>query len=45
MSRQLKETIIKNIFFLLALVSIFILGLIVVFLFIEGIPIFKGDEK
>ena len=41
MSRQLKEKIIKNIFFLLALVSIFILGLIVAFLFIEGIPIFK----
>ena len=41
MSRQLKEKIFKNIFFLLALVSIFILGLIVVFLFIEGLPIFK----
>ena len=41
MSRQFKEKIIKNIFFLLALVSIFILGLIVAFLFIEGIPIFK----
>jgi phosphate transport system permease protein len=41
MTRKLKEEIIKNIFFLLALVSIFILGLIVVFLFIEGLPIFK----
>ncbi|MEA3221881.1 MAG: phosphate ABC transporter permease subunit PstC [Thermodesulfobacteriota bacterium] len=41
MSRKLKETIIKNIFFLFALVSIFILALIVVFLFREGLPIFK----
>ena len=41
MTRKLKEKIIKNIFFLLSLVSIFILGLIVVFLFIEGVPIFK----
>ena len=41
MSRQLKEIVIKNIFFLFALVSIFILGLIVVFLFREGLPIFK----
>ncbi|MCD6486406.1 MAG: phosphate ABC transporter permease subunit PstC [Syntrophobacterales bacterium] len=41
MSRKLKEIIIKNIFFLFALISIFILGLIVVFLFREGLPIFK----
>ncbi len=41
MSRQLKEIVIKNIFFLFALVSIFILGLIIVFLFREGVPIFK----
>lgn len=41
MTRKLKEKIIKNIFFLLALVSIFILGLIVVFLFMEGLPLFK----
>ncbi|MCD6570478.1 MAG: phosphate ABC transporter permease subunit PstC [Deltaproteobacteria bacterium] len=41
MSRKLKETIIKNIFFIFALVSIFILALIVVFLFREGLPIFK----
>jgi len=41
MSRKLKEIVIKNIFFLFALVSIFILGLIVVFLFREGLPIFK----
>lgn len=41
MSRKFKEIIIKNIFFFFALVSIFILGLIVVFLFREGLPIFK----
>ncbi len=41
MTRKLKEKIIKNIFFLLSLVSIFVLGLIVVFLFKEGFPIFK----
>ena len=41
MSRKLKEIIIKNIFFFFALVSIFILGLIIVFLFREGVPIFK----
>lgn len=41
MSRKLKELIIKNIFFLFALVSIFILALIVVFLFRESLPIFK----
>ena len=41
MSRKLKEIIIKNVFFFFALVSIFILGLIVVFLFREGLPIFK----
>ena len=41
MSRKLKEIIIKNIFFFFALVSIFILALIVIFLFREGLPIFK----
>jgi phosphate transport system permease protein len=41
MTRKLKEKIIKNIFFSLSLVSILILGLIVVFLFKEGFPIFK----
>ena len=41
MSRRLKEIIIKNVFLFFALVSIIILGLIVVFLFMEGIPIFK----
>ncbi|MBN2254248.1 MAG: phosphate ABC transporter permease subunit PstC [Deltaproteobacteria bacterium] len=40
MKRKVKETIIKNVFLLIALVSIFILGLILVFLFLEGIPIF-----
>ncbi len=41
MKRKLKEIIIKNIFLFIALVSIFILGLIVLFLFVEGIPVFK----
>ncbi|MBN1277259.1 MAG: phosphate ABC transporter permease subunit PstC [Deltaproteobacteria bacterium] len=41
MKRKQKEKIIKNIFFFIALVSIIILGLIVVFLFSEGIPVFK----
>jgi len=41
MKRKLKELIIKYIFLLIALISIFILGLIVIFLFIEGLPIFK----
>ena len=41
MSRTLKEKIIKRIFFLFAIVSLFILGLIVVFLFMEGLPIFR----
>jgi phosphate transport system permease protein len=41
MKRKLKELIIKNIFLFIALISIFILGLIIVFLFIEGMPIFK----
>jgi phosphate transport system permease protein len=40
-TRTLKEKIIKNIFFLFALVSIFVLGLIIIFLFIEGLPIFN----
>ena len=41
MSRHLKETIIKGIFAFFAFVSVFTLALIVVFLFREGIPIFK----
>ncbi len=40
-TRSLKEKIIKNIFFIFALVSIFVLGLIIIFLFIEGLPIFN----
>jgi len=40
-TRTVKEKIIKNIFFLFALVSIFVLGLIIIFLFIEGLPIFN----
>ena len=41
MTRKLKEIIIKRIFFLFACVSILILGLIVTFLFREGLPIFR----
>ena len=41
MSRQLKETVIKGIFAIFAFASVFILALIVVFLFREGIPIFR----
>ncbi len=41
MKRKLIELIIKNVFLSIALVSIFVLGLIVLFLFIEGVPIFK----
>ncbi|MFA6412389.1 MAG: phosphate ABC transporter permease subunit PstC [Syntrophales bacterium] len=41
MTRHQKETIIKNVFFVLSLVSILILGLIVVFLFREGLPLFR----
>jgi phosphate transport system permease protein len=41
MSRKLKETIIKNLFLSFALASIFVLGLIIIFLFMEGVPIFK----
>jgi phosphate transport system permease protein len=40
-NRQQKERFIRNIFFGIALASITILFLIVLFLFIEGIPIFK----
>ena len=40
-SRHVKETAIKNIFAVVALFSLFILGLIVFFLFQEGLPIFK----
>lgn len=41
MSRYLKETIIKGIFAAFACVSVLTLALIVLFLFREGIPIFK----
>jgi len=41
MSRHLKEKLIKNLFLLFALVSIFILATIIIFLFIEGLPIFN----
>ena len=41
MNRHQKEIIIKNVFFILSLISIFILGLIVVFLFREGLPLFR----
>jgi len=39
MTRSLKEKIIKNVLFAFSLVSILVLGLIVVFLFMEGLPI------
>jgi len=39
--RQKKERLIRNLFFGIALASITILLLIVLFLFIEGVPIFK----
>lgn len=41
MTRTLKEKLIKQVFFLLALVSVVVLGLIVIFLFMEGLPIFR----
>ena len=41
MSRYFKEIIIKNIFALSAFFSVLILGLIVIFLFREGLPIFR----
>ncbi|PKN51489.1 MAG: phosphate ABC transporter permease subunit PstC [Deltaproteobacteria bacterium HGW-Deltaproteobacteria-13] len=41
MNRKIKENIIKYIFFAFALVSIIVLGLIVLSLFREGMPIFK----
>ena len=41
MTRYQKEIVIKNVFFIFSLISVLILGLIVVFLFREGIPIFR----
>jgi phosphate transport system permease protein len=40
MSRSTRELIIKLFFFACALVSILVLGLIVIFLFMEGLPVF-----
>ena len=40
MTRQIKEIIIKYIFFIFSLVSVLVLGLIVFSLFREGIPLF-----
>jgi len=41
MSRHLKETIIKGVFAVFSFVSVLALALIVIFLFREGIPLFK----
>ena len=41
MTRYQKEIVIKNAFFTLSLISIMVLGLIVIFLFREGLPIFR----
>jgi len=41
MNRRIKETVIKHAFFLFALVSVIVLGLIVLSLFREGLPVFK----
>jgi len=41
MTRYQKEIVIKNVFFVLSLISVMILGLIIVFLFREGLPIFR----
>jgi phosphate transport system permease protein len=40
-SRQSKERIIRGVFLLIALISIAILSMIMLFLFVEGIPIFQ----
>jgi phosphate transport system permease protein len=40
-SRRIKETVIRYLFFLMALLSIAILGMILVFLVREGVPIFE----
>lgn len=42
MSRKAKEIIVKNLFFLFSLISIVILAFIIIFLFLEGIPIFTA---
>lgn len=41
MTRHLREIVIKNIFAFFAVLSVLILGLIVIFLFREGLPIFR----
>jgi len=41
LARKTKDQIIQNIFFLTALSSIIALGLIMVYLFLEGLPIFE----
>ena len=41
MTRSFREIIIKNIFAFIAFISVLLLGLIVIFLFREGIPIFQ----
>lgn len=41
MTRSFREIIIKNIFALFAFLSVLLLGLIVIFLFREGIPLFQ----
>jgi phosphate transport system permease protein len=40
-TRHLREIVIKNIFAFFAFLSVLILGLIVIFLFREGVPIFR----
>jgi phosphate transport system permease protein len=40
-TRHLKEIVIKNIFAFFAFLSVLVLGLIVIFLFREGVPIFR----
>jgi len=40
-TRHIKEIVIKNIFAFFAFLSVLVLGLIVIFLFREGIPIFR----
>ena len=41
MSRRLKEILIKNLFLIIAMVSILILALIIIFLFKEAVPLFR----
>ncbi|WP_029460351.1 phosphate ABC transporter permease subunit PstC [Solidesulfovibrio alcoholivorans] len=41
LSRKAKDNLIRNIFFLTALSSIVALALIMIYLFVEGLPIFK----